>query len=667
MKYAGVIVDNNTDATDVIYTYKTDLDDIAVGQKVLVPFSIHNRKTEAYVVSVSDEAPEGVKSFKSVLGIVPGTKLTEEAVTTALWMRDRFLCRYIEAVRCFLPVSDVKRKTKDPFEGIEPEQAEPKVLTEAQTDALARIDEALKARKNKIFLLHGVTGSGKTEVYIRAMQKVIDAGRQGIVMVPEISLTPQLVSRFMSRFGKDSVAVLHSKLTPAQRGAQYKRIESGEVKLVIGARSAIFAPFTDIGLIVMDEEHETSYKSDKSPKYDTLELAEKRAMTHGAAIILGSATPSVTDYYRSEKGVFTRIELAERYNSNPLPKVQTVDMTSEVRAGNRSLFSKRLTESMTDCLAEKKQVILFLNRRGYSSFVACRECGHTMRCPECGITLTYHSTGRQLVCHYCGRKSPMPDVCPECGGRVIGRFGAGTEQVEEKVRELFPDASAARLDLDTAKKKGGMESVLKDFGRGKTDILVGTQLVAKGLDFANVGLVGIISADVTLNIPDFRSAERTFQLVTQAAGRSGRGDEPGKVIIQTYSPEDPALVFASKHDYRSFYDREIQIRNSAGYPPFSDIYQIVVSDKDEALAFESARRCAVWLRRKLPETVNVLGPAPGVLVKASGAFRYQILIKSPAGQRKNTSACVRKLREVFASQKDVAELLTVDINPFSFI
>ena len=667
MKYAGVVVDNNTNATDAIYTYKTDLEDIRIGQKVMVPFSMHDRRAEGYVVSLSDEAPEGVKRFKSIESVVPDVQLSEEAVGTALWMRDRFLCRYIEALKCFLPVSDVKRKTKDPFEDIEPEVPSVKELTEEQTAALARIGSALAERRNRIFLLHGVTGSGKTEVYMQAMKSVIEYGRQGIVLVPEISLTPQLVGRFMGRFGKESIAVLHSRLTPAQRGAQYKRIESGEVKLVIGARSAVFAPLKDIGLIIMDEEHETSYKSDMSPKYDTLEVAERRALTHGAVIVLGSATPSVVDYSRSESGVFERIELTERYNKNPLPTVEIVDMSAEIRAGNRSLFSQKLLDQMRRCLNEKKQIILFLNRRGYASFVSCRECGHTMRCPECGISYTYHRQEGALMCHYCGRRIPMPKVCPECGSKLIGGFGAGTEQVELKVKELFPEAAVERLDLDTAKKKGSMESVLKRFGKGKVDILIGTQLVAKGLDFANVGLVGVISADVSLNIPDFRSSERTFQLITQVAGRSGRGDEPGLVIVQTYDPENPALLLASAHDYKGFFEMEAAVRKTAGYPPYSDIYQIVVSDEDEELAYASAGRCAAWLRKKLPQGTAVLGPAPGVLVKASGQYRFQILIKSPYGSRRNTSAAIRKLKEIYTEQKGVARLLTVDINPYSFV
>lgn len=668
MKYANVIVDNNTNATDAIYTYASDDDSIVRGQRVRVPFSQSNRVIDGYVIDVSDVRPEGLKQIKHIKELDPDVYLTEEALRTALWMHGRYLCRYIEAIKCFLPTEGGRRKTKDPFENIElsAEDAEEKKLNASQKHARDEILSAADKGVHDIILLHGVTGSGKTEVYLQVMKQIIENGKQGIILVPEIALTPQLVSRFMSRFGRDTVAILHSKLTPAQRAVQYKRIASGEVKLVIGARSAIFAPFNNIGLIILDEEHETSYKSDSSPKYDTLEVATKRAMDSKALLILGSATPSVTDYYRSETGVFRRIEMPERYNANPLPEVEIIDMTAEARAGNRNLFSSKLAEEISACLENRKQVILFLNRRGYSSFISCRECGYVVKCSECGIAMPYHKYRSSCVCHYCGRTSPLPKVCPECGSKLIGSYGVGTEKVEEKAKELFPDAVIERLDLDSIKKKGELEAVLKRFGKGKTDILIGTQIVAKGLDFANVGLVGIVSADVTLNIPDFRSSERTFQLVTQAAGRSGRGTERGKVIIQTYSPESAAIVFSSAHDYRSFYEREIGIRQAAGYPPFSDIFQIVVQNQDKNAADSAARKLAVWLRNNLPEHAYVLGPAANALVKASGMYRYQILIKAETGLRKEVSLKVAELKKLHDESKDTS-LITTDINPFSYI
>ena len=675
MRYADVVIDNNTDATDLRYTYAYEGEEalFSVGRKVIVPFGIHNRDTEGYIVTISDSEPDTIKDgkkirIKKIKSLDPEICLSEEAVRTSMWMHNRYICRYIEALKCFLPVSEVKRKTKDPFADIElkEEDSQEKELTDEQANALKEIEASVTSNKHQVYLLKGVTGSGKTEVYLQAMKKVIDSGRQGIILVPEISLTPQLVVRFMSRFGKESVAVLHSKLTPAQRSTEYKRIEKGEVNLVIGARSAIFAPFKSIGLIILDEEHESSYKSDKSPKYDTIEVAVKRAIDHDAVVVLGSATPSVVDYYRSKKGIFKRIELRERYNKNPLPEVEIVDMSSEIKKGNRTMFSVSLADAIEDQLKQKKQVILFLNRRGYSSYISCRECGYVVKCGECGISMPYHKDEGACVCHYCGRKVRLPKVCPECGSKLIGGYGVGTQQVEEKVKELFQSANVERLDLDSIKKKGELEKTLKRFEKGKTDILIGTQLVAKGLDFSNVGLVGIINADVTLNIPDFRASERTFQLMTQAAGRSGRGDEPGKVIIQTYSPESNALIYASKHDYEDFYDYEIGIREASEYPPFTDIYRILVSDEDKEKAEKHSERCARWLRKKVPEGTFVLGPAAPMLLREDGLYRYQILIKAPAGSRKNISSVVRELKDKQESVKEKARLLTVDINPFSY-
>lgn len=670
MKYVNVVVDNNTDATDLIYTYACEDDGVLIGQKVKVPFSIHNREADAYVVGISDTRPEDIKKIKKVRELDPKLCLNEETVRTALWMRNRCLCRYIEAIKCFLPPADVKGKTKDPLAGIEcdPEDANEKKLNPSQKKAKDEIGKIIDTKKHDIVLLHGVTGSGKTEVYLQLMKKVIDEGRTGIMLVPEISLTPQLVSRFMRRFGKSAIAVIHSRLTKTQRASEFDRILSGEVRLVIGARSAAFAPLKNIGLIVMDEEHETSYKSDMSPKYDTLELVTKRSMDHNAVVVLGSATPSVTDYYRSEEKIFRRIELPERYNKNPLPKVSIVDMTKEVRSGNRNLFSAEMVRAISECLEKDKQVILFLNRRGYSSFVSCRECGFVLKCADCGIAMPYHKDKNACVCHYCGRTSRMPNVCPKCGSKIIGRYGVGTQQVEEKTAELFPDAKTERLDMDSIRKKGELEAVLKRFAKKKTDILIGTQIVAKGLDFDNVGLVGVISADVTLNIPDFRASERTFQLVTQAAGRAGRGDEQGRVIIQTYSPESAAVLYAAQHNYKAFYDREISIRRAAAYPPFSDIFQLMVMDESPDKAMSQAQEYAAWLREHVPKESFVLGPSASALQKQNGMYRYQLLIKSNKPDRKAVCCSIEELKQIHEKKgAEAAKLLTTDINPFSYI
>ena len=667
MKYVSVVVDNNTNATDELYTYKSESDEICVGAKLSVPFGIHNRITDGYCVKISEQPPEGIKRIKSILKIEEQF-LSEEAAQTALWIRNRYLCRYIEAVKLFLPVNtEAKRKTKDPFENIEAAQDSPKELNKGQKSALSAINTAIVDKRCERFLLHGVTGSGKTEVYLQAMQKCIECGRQGIILVPEIALTPQTVGRFVARFGKDAVAVIHSKLTPQQKSVEYKKISEGKVKLVIGARSAIFAPFESIGLIVIDEEHESSYKSDKSPKYDGIEVAVKRAINHNAVLVLGSATPSIVSYYRSESGVYKRLEMPERYNSNPLPFVEICDMAEEIRSGNRNIFSVKLADEMKNQLEKGRQVILFLNRRGYSSYVSCIECDFVQRCPECGISMTYHKAENACVCHYCGRKIQVPYICPKCGSKHIRKYGSGTEQLEETAKALFPEASVDRLDLDTISKKGSLESVLGRFAKKKTNILIGTQIVAKGLDFANVGLVGIVNADVSLNIPDFRSAERTFQLVTQASGRSGRGNEPGKVIIQTSQPENYALLCSADNNYKAFYEQELSVRELSGYPPFSDIFALTVMDKEADKAKKSAERCSSWLRKKLGPNVSVLGPAAGVLRKEDGRHRYQILIKSPQGMRKEISASVLELKKKYAADKDTAEIFTIDINPYSFI
>ncbi|MBQ6014164.1 MAG: primosomal protein N' [Firmicutes bacterium] len=670
MRYINAVVDNNTNATDALYTYACEDENVRRGARVLVTFGIHNRKTEGFAAEVMDEPPQDVPlaKIKKAETAPKETWLTEEMMDTALWMHRRCLCRYIEAVRCFLPTQEKRSgRSKDPFADIEISPDAAKELTGEQEKALSEISSSLESRLHEIFLLFGVTGSGKTEVYLQAMEKVLSMGRQGIVLVPEISLTPQTVKRFMDRFGREAVAVLHSRLTKAQRDAEYGRIKSGSARLVIGARSAVFAPFDDIGLIVLDEEHETSYKSDQSPKYDAIEVAVRRAASHGAAVVLGSATPSVADWYRAGQGLFRVLELDKRYNETPLPKVEIVDMTRETRAGNRSPFSRKLADDIAGCLARKEQVILFLNRRGYSSYVSCRECGHVIACPECGISMTYHKDRGACVCHYCGRTVRLPEKCPECGSPMIGLYGVGTQQVQEKAQELFPGAVIERVDLDSVNKKGSLEALLKRFGSGKTDILIGTQLVAKGLDFSNVGLVGVICADVSLNIPDYRSAERSFQLLTQAAGRAGRGGRQGRVIIQTYSPESRAVAAAARQDYRGFYESEIRVRRSVGYPPFSYIFQVMISDEDEEKAQRSAERCAVWLRKKLGAGVPVLGPAAPGLQKLSGQHRRQILIKAPAGARRQIAEAVLQLKKVYAKEPAMARVISVDINPYSFM
>ena len=527
MKYVDVVIDNNSDHTDELYTYGCPFDEVNVGDKVYVPFSKGNKRREGYVFTVREQLEEPIRGLKHILEIDPEISLTEEALETCRWMKRRYLCKYIDGVKCFTPAgsSSKRGKKRDPLAEKEYVPDQPKELNPEQDAAMDQIRKRLSEGEHRILMIQGVTGSGKTEVYLQAIEEVVASGRQAIMMVPEISLTPQTIQRFLSRFGKERTAVLHSKLSLGQRYDEWMRIRKGEASIVIGARSAVFAPLSNPGIIILDEEHETSYKSDKTPKYDALEVAAKRMGHHKGLVLLGSATPSVVNAYRSRSGLFDLIRLEKRYNEVPLPEVSIVDMREELKQGNHTMFSVELVNAMEETLSRGRQVILFLNRRGYSTFVSCRNCGYTVTCPDCGITMTYHKNENACVCHFCGKKQPMLRTCPECGSSYIRHFGTGTEQVEETVHQFFGKATVARLDLDTVRTKGSIDKILKDFQKGKTQILVGTQLVAKGLDFANVGLVGIISADVTLNIPDFRSAERTFQLVTQAAGRSGRGDE----------------------------------------------------------------------------------------------------------------------------------------------
>lgn len=669
MKYVDVVIDNNSDHTDELYTYGCTFDEVKAGDKVSVPFARGNKPREAYVFAVKDQLAQPVRGLKYVIEIDPEISLPPETLDTCRWMKRRYLCKYIDGVKCFTPAgSRSKRgKKRDPLSEKEYESHAAPVLTPEQEKALQQIFVRMEQKKHRILLLQGVTGSGKTEVYLQAIQQVIRQGKTAIMLVPEISLTPQTVRRFVGRFGKERTAVLHSRLSLGQRYDEWMRIRKGEVSIVIGARSAVFAPLSNIGVIILDEEHETSYKSDKTPKYDTLEVAAKRMGQHQGLVILGSATPSVVNAWRSRSGLFDLIRMERRYNETPLPQVDIVDMREELRAGNHSMFSRLLVQKMQEQLSCGRQIILFLNRRGYSSFVSCRSCGHVVVCPDCGISMTYHKAENACVCHFCGRKQPAPQVCPACSSANIRRFGAGTEQVEEAVRELFSQASVARLDMDTVRTKGSADKILREFQKGKTQILVGTQLIAKGLDVANVGLSGIISADITLNLPDFRSAERAFQLMTQAAGRAGRGSETGSVVIQTYSPDHYAVQAAAHQDYEEFYRQELALRQQISYPPFCDLYQLVVSSEREEAAERKSVQLVEELRRRLGPRAAVLGPSPAPMYLVNGVYRMQVLLKAPLGKRQEFSAAVSEIRRRQFLDKKEECLLHTDINPFIFI
>lgn len=671
MKYVNVAIDNNTDHTDVLYTYGTDFEDIQIGDKVRIPFARGNRMKDGYVFQVMDELKEDVKRLKFVVEKDEEISLSKEAISTCSWMRNRYLCRYIDAIKCFTPAGSSSKsgKKRNPFLNHERQVSQPKKLTAEQEVAVQRIKVPIENNQHEVFLIHGVTSSGKTEIYMQSIDACLKKGKTAIMLVPEISLTMQTIERLIDRFGNETVAVLHSKLSLGERYDEWMRVKHGEVKIVIGARSGVFAPLDDIGIIILDEEHETTYKSDMSPKYDTFEVAVKRAMMNKSVVLLGSATPSMQSFYRARTEQFQILTLKERYNKMPLPTVQIVDMREELKDGNKSIFSIALYRAIQKCLQEKQQVILFLNRRGYSTFISCRNCGYVMRCPDCGISLTYHKESNEAHCHFCGKKSPIPQTCPDCASKYIKYFGTGTEKVEEVTKEIFPEASIARLDLDTVKKKGSIDRVLKRFQKGKIDILIGTQLVAKGLDFANVGLVGIISADVSLNIPDYRSSERTFQLITQAAGRAGRGEIPGVVIIQSYTPEHYAIEAAACHDYEGFYQQELALRKQIGYPPFCDFFQIVISAEKEVEANKMAQLMTVLLKEAVgsQNAACILGPQPAPINRINDRYRYQILIKAKIGTRKQYTKEIARLKQTYFVQKKTECYFSVDINPYSFL
>ena len=514
---------------------------------------------------------------------------------------------------------------RNPFKK-EVEKTDFLTLNDEQSKALHNITQSMDQNKPETFLLHGVTGSGKTEVYLQAIQHCLQQGKEAIVLVPEISLTPQMTNRFRSRFG-ELVAVMHSGLSVGEKYDEWRKVHQGKVKVVVGARSAVFAPFENVGLIILDEEHEATYKQEDSPRYHARNVAIWRSEYYGCPVILGSATPSLESYARAKKGVYTLLTLKERALKQPLPTVEVVDMREELKKGNRTMFSVALSEAISDRLERKEQIVLFLNRRGYSSFVLCRDCGTVLQCENCDISLTYHRSNETLKCHYCGYEQWVPQECPQCGSDHIRYFGTGTQKVEEELKKLFPEARVLRMDVDTTKRKGAHEEILSDFGEGKADILLGTQMIAKGLDFPNITLVGVLSADTSLHLPDFRAAERTFQLLTQVSGRAGRAERPGQVVIQTYTPEHYAIELAKEQHYEPFYEREMLMRHQAGYPPYYYIVHIQVSHEDVMMAAEYANKSAEFLRSNLSFGVSIIGPTTSSIVRLQNRYRYQCLIK----------------------------------------
>lgn len=666
MKYVNVAIDNKSHLTDDLYTYRCPFEDAAPGSHVKVEFGKGKTLRDAYVFDVMDELPAPVKGLKDVAELTEDPPLGADTMALARWMHGRYLCRYIDAVKLFLPPGrpSARGKRRDPLAKIKAESQRIAALTEEQETVIARMEESIRREKHELFLLKGVTGSGKTEVYMQLIRSVREQGKTAIMLVPEISLTKQIIERFAGRFGAQGIAIFHSRLSAGERHDEWERVRTGEAKIIIGARSAIFAPAENVGIVILDEEHESTYKSDMSPKYDTLEIAIKRTRPSGGIIVMGSATPSVVSYERCRRGIYTLLELKERYNKVQLPRIDVVDMRPELAKGNTSVISHALHEAMERTLAKGQQVILFMNRRGYQTFVSCRSCGHVMECPKCGISLTYHKQDRSLVCHYCDHREPMPAKCPSCGSRYIKGFGTGTEKVVETIEELFPEAVCARLDLDAMKRKGVLEKTLDDFAEGKTRILVGTQVVAKGLDYRNVGLVGIISCDVLLNIPDYRAPERAFQLITQAAGRAGRGDEQGQVIIQTYTPEHYAVRQAAAQDYEAFFREEMERRRQYAYPPYADIIQIVFGGRDEGVLKEAAESWRGQLIVSGASAADIVLAGGQEYDRAETEYRECLLIRSLPESTNAYRKRLMDLREQ-ARQERTTYSIVVDVNPYS--
>lgn len=491
-----------------------------------------------------------------------------------------------------------------------------------------KVFKEIISSSNTTFLLKGVTGSGKTEVYLHLAEAVMDRGQQVMILVPEIALTPQTIARFAGRFGK-KVAVLHSRLSISERFDQWRMIREGFVQIVVGTRSAVFAPFQNLGMIIIDEEHELSYISEKNPKYDAIDIARFRANYNNCSVVLGTATPRIESFYNTKIGEYKLLELSSRANKNELPEVVTVDMREELKKGNITMFSDVLREEMEIALERKKQVILFLNKRGHTSYVFCRNCGYNQRCDDCDVSMTYHKSKGLSICHFCGKTANKPLICPSCGSNAIKEFGAGTQKLEEYTKEVFPNAKVARMDMDTMSKKGSYNRIYKLMENGEIDILIGTQMLSKGLDFKNVTVVGIVAADLTLNLPDYRSQEKTFQLLTQVAGRAGRGDDKGKVVIQTYQPDHYAILNAMDHDYDEFFNNEIKMRREYKYPPFENLVLIRVIHQDRLKASKRSFEIIKIIRENLKtKDYEIIGPNPAVIERIRNMYRFNIVIKT---------------------------------------
>ena len=726
--YAEVIINSEALEIDRPFTYKVPEEfnnEIKIGQIVKVPFGKGNKTSEGFILNLKNDDNIKFKTKNIAAILVKDPVIDEDDINLIEFLREKTLCKYIDAFRLLIPVGIMKgakaKKKKvivlknEDLSNIKNPDGYKKIVEFFKTNSgkytkselinehsisqyklnklieneVLSIEEESVFRYNdrvynkdsaktltieqeniireyinsddKMFLLKGVTGSGKTEVYMKLVERVLLEGKSAIILVPEIALTPQMIERFKGRFGVN-VALFHSKLSDGERFDEWFRVKEGKAKVIVGARSAIFLPAKNLGLIIIDEEHENTYKSEQNPKYQTKEVAEYLSELKGCKVILGSATPSIETYYRALTGEMKLLELNSRVDNKAMPPMKVIDMRNELKGGNKSLFSRELFIAIQERLKRKEQIILFLNRRGFSTFVSCRSCGYVFKCDECDISMTYHKNGL-LICHYCGKTKREPRECPKCHSKYVKFFGAGTQRVEEEVKKYFNNVRILRMDVDTTRDKHSYERIYNTFKNGEADILIGTQMVSKGLDFKNVTLVGILAADMSINIPDYRAAERTFQIITQVAGRAGRGDKQGEVLIQTYTPQHYSLQYAVNYDYEGFYEKEFTVRAMMKYPPFGKLLLINGTSKKEELLKNFMHKITMMIKPLVESCldIEILGPIPCMISKLKENYRLQIVIKGEFD-----SYFSKNIKEIlYDENKNVYNdiRISMDINP----
>lgn len=726
--YAEVIINSEALEIDRPFTYKVPEEfnnEIKIGQIVKVPFGKGNKTSEGFILNLKNDDNIKFKTKNIAAILVKDPVIDEDDINLIEFLREKTLCKYIDAFRLLIPVGIMKgakaKKKKvivlknEDLSNIKNPDGYKKIVEFFKTNSgkytkselinehsisqyklnklieneVLSIEEESVFRYNdrvynkdsaktltieqeniireyinsddKMFLLKGVTGSGKTEVYMKLVERVLLEEKSAIILVPEIALTPQMIERFKGRFGVN-VALFHSKLSDGERFDEWFRVKEGKAKVIVGARSAIFLPAKNLGLIIIDEEHENTYKSEQNPKYQTKEVAEYLSELKGCKVILGSATPSIETYYRALTGEMKLLELNSRVDNKAMPPMKVIDMRNELKGGNKSLFSRELFIAIQERLKRKEQIILFLNRRGFSTFVSCRSCGYVFKCNECDISMTYHKNGL-LICHYCGKTKREPRECPKCHSKYVKFFGAGTQRVEEEVKKYFNNAGILRMDVDTTRDKHSYERIYNTFKNGEADILIGTQMVSKGLDFKNVTLVGILAADMSINIPDYRAAERTFQIITQVAGRAGRGDKQGEVLIQTYTPQHYSLQYAVNYDYEGFYEKEFTVRAMMKYPPFGKLLLINGTSKKEDLLKNFMHKITMMIKPLVENCldIEILGPIPCMISKVKENYRWQIVIKGEFD-----SYFSKNIKEIlYDENKNVYNdiRISMDINP----